>query len=235
MSLPGTEKISALVREFGLLDACLYSASRLLAMMNIGCLYRYTLVSQPVAPPADSAPRGSIEVREISVEDYQFNWFPRPEHVIRDRYEQGAICLVAFQKGEPIGFIWLIRDHYLEDEVRCLYVLSPSDKTAWDFDIYLDPKYRFGRGFGRLWNAADTLLHSEQRQWSLSRINAFNSSSLKAHQRRGAVITGEALFITIARVQLLLSNCSPFVHLSVGKSHVPKLVASISPEQKPEL
>lgn len=233
--MPGTAKIAALVSEFGFLDACLYSASRLLAKLRVGSLFRYTLVSQPVIPPKNSAPRGSIEVREIPREEYQLDWFPRPKHVIEDRYRQGAVCLTAFQKGEPIGFIWLIRECYQEDEVRCLYVLAPADATAWDFDIYLDPKYRLGRGFGRLWSAADALLHSEHRRWSLSRINAFNSASLRAHQRRGAKVTGEALFITLAGVQLLLSNCSPFIHLSVGERYIPKLIASVSTEHKQEL
>jgi len=74
---------------------------------------------------------------------------------------QGAICLGAFKNDELLGYAWILLGTYEEDEVRCFFVPMPEGESAWDFDIYLDPKYRIGFAFPRLWDEVNTYLRSQ--------------------------------------------------------------------------
>ena len=52
------------------------------------------------------------------------------------------------------GFLWLQIPRYVEDEVRCVYEMEPAGAAAWDYDVYVEPDFRFGKAFVRLWDAA---------------------------------------------------------------------------------
>lgn len=218
------DKLRALLSDFGVLDTLWYCLARLLGRTRLGELHRYLLVAQPV-PSVPPRRRQStvIEVRQIPEQGYDPSWFERPEAVIRERFRQGAVCFVAFREGQAIGCIWLVLGSYLEDEVRCRYLLHPLTETAWDFDVFLHPQHRLGRGFAYLWEYANTWLRERGRRWSLSRIDAFNRDSLRAHRRQGAVVVGQALFIRIAGLQLMLSDRAPHVHLSWHARDLPAL------------
>jgi hypothetical protein len=73
---------------------------------------------------------------------------------------------------------------------------------------------RFGRTLARLWLHVEQALASEGIRWSFSRISLFNSGSLSAHRRLGAVRRGTALFLVLGPAQLALLSVTPFVHAS---------------------
>ena len=104
--------------------------------------------------------------------------------------------------GTLAGFLWLASGIYEEDEVRCRYQLANPTETVWDFDVYVEPRFRLGRTFARLWDAANEDLRQRCIRWSISRISAFNPASLAAHARLGALPLGHASFLCLGRLQL---------------------------------
>jgi GNAT superfamily N-acetyltransferase len=213
------------VHLFGWPDGILYLASKLLTLISMGRarIYKYYFVAQPViAEPLIRRAATDVRIRKIGHGDAWANRFPRPAHVIADRYRQGA-CLAACKADELLGYAWIVFDRYEEDEVRCVFMPSPSDISAWDFDVYVDPKYRLGRTFSRLWDAVNTFLRERGYNWTISRISAFNKESLTSHGRLGATGVGSALFFQCGFVQVMISSCRPYFHLSTGKTNIPTL------------
>jgi hypothetical protein len=154
--------------------------------------------------------------------------FPRPQAVIEWRYRSGYICFAATIKDHFAGFLWLSFGHYFEDEVRCQYELTNTRNCAWDFDVYVDPAFRMGRTFSRLWDTANHYLADRGIIWSLSRISAFNAMSLRSHSRLGAIQIHTATFICCGPFQLAWFNTRPFLHLSLHSRFIPKLRIDIS-------
>lgn len=228
-------RVNSLVGELGLVNTLWYALAKAISKINLGRIYRYTIVSQSVRSDIQTPSRkGAVEIRNVSEADYQTNWFPRPATIIQDRFSQGAKCLVAFQGDKPIGCIWLIFDSYREDEINCIYMLQPANETAWDFDVYIHPDYRMGRTFSRIWDEAEKYLSSQGRQWSLSRIDAFNAVSLRSHQRRGAIIVGQLACLKVGNVQLLIMSIFPFLRLNWGNDSLPKISVNAPPKNKVE-
>jgi len=122
-----------------------------------------------------------------------------------------------------------VTEAYSEDVVRARYLLPPSGKTAWDFDVYVVPEERLGFTFPRLWDTAYEYLREKGIRWSLSRISAFNPASLAAHRRLGARRIGSATFLLLGGAQLMLSSFRPYLHLSLRRS-VPAVLRLSSPE-----
>lgn len=204
----------------------LYVASRALQRISGGRvrLIKYYLVAQPVRSGTSLPERaGGVEIVAILEGDPLTAQFPRPPAVVAKRYADGAVCLAARAAGRFAGFLWLSPGPYDEDEVRCRYTTLPEGRTAWDFDVYVDPAFRMGRTFARLWDAANALLHKRGVEWTLSRISAFNAESLRAHARFGVRRIGAATFFCIGAVQLTLATLWPYVHLSVVPTSGPKL------------
>ncbi|MEO5655294.1 MAG: hypothetical protein ABIR00_04840 [Nitrosospira sp.] len=200
--------------------------NRLLVAVSKGTLrlYKYNLMAQPVAKTSLLPPgRGKkIEIRLIHEHDEITRQFPRPAAAIQARFKLGAKCLVAFKDGQFIGFLWLSLGSYQEDEVRVRYIPLPAGRTAWDFDVYVAPDFRFGLTFPRLWDEANRLLMENNILWSCSRISAFNSGSLGAHARLGSVSLGSAIFFYVSRWQITLASISPYFHLSSHSGSFPE-------------
>lgn len=135
----------------------------------------------------------------------------------------GAVCLAAENRDRFIGFIWLKEVEYPEDEVRCNYLLEPRGVSAWDFDVYIDPAFRFGRTFVRLWDCANAWLRERGYRWSLSRISAFNPESIAAHDRLGTRRIGSAIFLRLGELQVAFLDRAPFVHVGWGGDQTPTL------------
>ena len=186
-------------------------------------IYRYYIVAQPVAraPLARKSSNTTIEIRRVEAGDPLVAQFPRPGDVIAKRFQMGAICIAAEQGGRFVGFIWLKGSEYPEDEVRCHYVMEPSTHAAWDFDVYIEPAFRFGRTFARLWDNAHTWLRDHDYQWTLSRISAFNPDSITAHRRLGTQTIGTATFACFGRVQVAVLGQAPFLH--IARANAPAL------------
>jgi len=174
----------------------------------------YRFVAQPVAaaPPAATVRRRSIETRLAGPDDPLVAYFPRPPAVIRRRFADGAVCIVAYKEHRFAGFLWLQTPRYVEDEVRCVYEMEPAGAAAWDFDVYVEPDFRFGKTFVRLWDAAHEHLRPRGVAWTMSRISLFNPESLRAHERLGARRLGNALFFAGARRQIVLFSLPPYLH-----------------------
>ena len=158
--------------------------------------------------------------------------FPRPEWAAPYRFDQGAVCFTALKAGEFAGFLWLAFSAYDEDEVRCRYVLQPSGKVAWDFDVYIEPEHRTGILFMKLWDEANRFLAAREIEWSLSRISAFNSGSILSHAKMGARRIGSATFLCLGSWQLAVSSVSPYLHLSTRARSFPTYV--LTPEKAME-
>jgi hypothetical protein len=194
-------------------------------------VHKYYLVAQPVSSTPWLAPnRGqSFEVRQVAELDAVVRQFPRPGWVASYRFNQGAVCLAAMKSGTLVGFLWLTLGPYQEDEVRCRYVPLPTGKSAWDFDVHVDPEYRNGIVFLKLWDEANRFLAAHQIQWSLSRISAFNSGSILSHAKMAARRIGTATFLSIGSWQIAASTVRPYLHLSTHAGSLPTY--ALNPEQ----
>lgn len=216
------------IRDLGWANALLYWSGRTLHILTAGRvrLLRYLIVAQPVAPTALTPPRrgSSIHVAEASIDQVRQTDFGRPLHVIEERLRIGSRCLLATKQGQLVGFQWFTTKDYPEDEVRCLFELRPEDRCAWDFDIFVSPEWRTQPVFLRLWDTCNELLRSQGIDLSVSRINAFNTASVRAHARLSATIIGTATFLTAGRWQLALLPTSPRIHMSMRST--PRIAAS---------
>lgn len=199
------QNIKRSAAELGWANAILYYLAEILGRISSRriTLRRYLIVAQPVPDePLISRADSKTEIRQIDAADPAVARFPRPPNVIAARYVAGYTCLQASIGGQFVGFLWLAFGAYEEDEVRCRYQLADSEKLAWDFDVFVEPRYRLGRSFARLWHAANDLLRAKGIKWTLSRISAFNAASLAAHARLGTTSLGYATFLCLGRLQL---------------------------------
>jgi hypothetical protein len=225
---------SQTIRHLGWLNGCLYTLARLLTMVSCDRirLHKYYLMMQPV-PEKCWLPshRGrSFEIRQVAEFDPVIRQFPRPGWVASTRFKQGAVCLAALREGTLVGFLWLLLGSYQEDEVRCRYVPLPVGKSAWDFDVYVEPEHRNGIAFLRLWDEANRFLAVHQIQWSLSRVSAFNSGSILSHARMGAQRIGAVTFLSIGSWQMSVSTVPPYIHFSTHVDSFPTF--ALNPEQR---
>lgn len=224
----------ALIADLGAVNAALHLFDRVLAGVTAGRvrIFKYYFVAQPV-PKAALVARPSVRmmVREIAAEAPEIADFPRPRGVIEDRFRQGARCFALYRDSAFVGFIWLLFGSYQEDEVRCRY--TPGAHCAWDFDVHIEPSFRLGRAFARLWDEANTMMRSKGVRWSLSRISAFNPASMTSHARLGAHRMGSALFLKIGMAQVMVGTQAPYLHVSLTEKSFPiiKLAPAIDPHE----
>lgn len=204
--------------EFGIREGLYYLTAKALSAASRGTirLVRYHFVAQPV-PPATKGSRPSPKstVRIVTPDDPITASFPRPTEVIRGRFSNGNTCFVAETNGRFAGFLWLAHKAYEEDEIRCWYELEDPAHCAWDYDVYVEPDFRIGRTFSRLWESANAHLAAQGVRWSLSRISAFNPASLAAHRRLGIQTIASASFLCVGAMQLSLIDRRPYIHFSI--------------------
>lgn len=211
--------------QLGALDGSLYYLSLLLNRGSLGHarLVRYYLVAQPIHGAAACRPSAKNPIVELTPDDPLIPRFPRPQEVIARRMRDKAQCFVARSGDEFTGFLWLAYGAYDEDEVRCRYELADSDACVWDYDVHVEPKHRIGRTFARLWDAANAHLSARGIRWSMSRISAFNPTSLAAHGRLGIDRLCSATFLCIGPLQLSFISAAPWFHVSLSADSRPIL------------
>jgi hypothetical protein len=229
MSSGPWQRWRALVAEHGSAAvAVLYVLHRVLQRASGGraAIVPYLLVAQPLgAAGADTMrPDADTTVFTVGPGHELLAAFPRPPAVNAARFASGAECHVACVKGRFAGHIWIARGGYVEDEVQCRYTLADPAGCVWDYDVYVEPRYRLGRTMARLWQAVDRALAAQGARFSCSRINRFNAASVKSHQRLGAQTVGRALFVVIGPLQLAGFGRAPFVHVQFGAGAGPRLV-----------
>ena len=214
------------IGRLGVGTGLLYALATVISRASRGRvrILRYHFVAQPLSPPAQPASRvNSTVIRRVGPDDPLVAQFPRPQNVIANRFRMGAVCIAAERDGKFVGFLWIKEARYPEDEVRCLYVLEPSDVAVWDFDVHVEPAYRLSRTFARLWDSANEWMHERDYRWTISRISAFNRESLAAHRRLGIRRIGTATFLRVGTAQLALLDRAPFVHASWRDAQAPML------------
>lgn len=224
--MPVIKRLQKTHSSLGLYNGLWYLLGQALHRISPSCaVYKYHLVVQPIAQRARlSGHQGaSIEVRPILENDPSIGTMERPAAVITRRFNGGAVCLGAFKADELVGYIWLQLGPYMEDEVRCRFIPQPENLAVWDFDIFVHPKQRFGFAFAKLWDAADAMMRARGIRWTMSRISAFNTASLMAHQKLGSKCVGSSLYIVLGNTQVTVSNLFPFIHLSLSTNRFPTL------------
>ena len=225
-----------MIEQRGWAVGLLYAAHRVLSGVTGGQarVVSYELVAQPIGAGHLSSVRedANTVVRLIAPADVIVNQFPRPTHINQWRWAQGARCYGAVVKGEFAGTIWIQSGCYQEDEVRCDFVMSDV-QTVWDFDVYVEPRFRLGRALGRLWKAVDTDLAAQGVRWTFSRISSFNAESLNAHARLGAVPVGRATVLALGRWQAVWSRTSRGAHFSCSFSRRVRIPLTAPPSTTP--
>ncbi len=200
----------------------LYALMRLLDKLTFGKvrLVIYLICAQPLDANKWTSVRddANTAIWPVSPESELVALFPRPPKVIHERFKSGAVCHVATVKDQFAGYIWLAQHHYDEDEVRCRFLLPKSGDCVWDFDVYVDPKFRHGRTMSRLWKSVEAFEAARGNRWSYSRISLFNIRSIQSHERIGARYVTTAAFLSAGPVQLAAFTRWPFLHLSIGRS-----------------
>lgn len=209
-------RVRLLFRELGGLTACLYVMDRLLRRLNRHCgLNYYYFVAQPLAdhPRLPPTRAKAFSFRLLQTPEPALDRLGRPPAAIRERFAQGAQCLMATRNNMLVGCIWFIRGAYAEDEVRVDYVLPQDGSCIWDFDVFVAESERLGFLFAKQWDVFDALLRPQGVRYTVSRINAFNQRSITSHRSLGARGCGWALFFRIGPLQWMLSDQRPFVAL----------------------
>lgn len=208
------QRLQLLVRELGILTAFLYLSDRLLRRISCNWgFYYYHFVAQPLADHCRlPATRGNkFSFRLLQNPDPMLDGLGRPPAVIRNRFTQGAQCLMAVKNEALVGCIWFIHSAYAEDEVRVNYLLPRGGHCVWDFDVFVAKTERLGFLFAKQWDVFDALLRPQGIAYTVSRINAFNQRSITSHRSLGAQDCGQALFLHLGPFQWMLSNKRPFV------------------------
>ena len=210
-----------MTRQRGWAVALLYASHRVLSLLTggRGRVISYELVAQPIGAGHLSSVRDDpgTQIQLIQPLDAVVSKFPRPSHINEQRWAQGANCYGALVKGEFAGTIWIQSRCYEEDEVRCDFLMN-DPQTVWDFDVYVEPRYRLGRTLGRLWKAVDQHLSNQGVRWTFSRISRFNAESLNAHARLGAISVGQATFLTWGRWEAGWSRTSAGCRFSCSRN-----------------
>lgn len=210
-------RLGGVFKQFGTINGSYYLLGKLIQRLSGGSarLVRYYIVGQPIpekyAPVCKPSTTDCVsemvspeQIRAVS---------PRPFEVIESRVARQHTCLLATNKGEFSGFMWFATGYYDEDEVHCRYVIAEPMSGVWDYDVFVEQRYRLGRTFARLWDAANLRLSERGIKWSFSRISAFNSQSLGSHGRMGFEKLATLTFVSFGQWQLMLSSCSPFVNV----------------------
>lgn len=224
-------KITSAIAEFGIFAGILYGIGQILDRSNSRLkLCYFEIMVQPVwstsLAPANLTK--SFEIRELGPDSPDVARFPRPDEIISQRFDQNAMCLGGYKKGELIGFLWLKFGEYHEDEVRCIFAPEPVSNTVFDFDIYLFPEHRLGIGFIALWDGANNYLKSRGIDYTCSRVSRFNTGSRQSHRHLGSRRAGKAVFLCGTSRQLMIGSQKPYIHFSINKYELPRIAIDTS-------
>jgi len=221
-------RLHALAAQLGRWNAVLYLLSRALEAGTRGKarIVKYYIVAQPIRSSAPTRSDASTSVQMVSRGDPLTSSFPRPTEVIARRYSNGAQCLAAVVREAFAGYLWWQHERYEEDEVRCTYVLLDKESCVWDYDVYVEPRFRLGRTLSRLWQRANDELCGRGVRWTFSRISAFNPASLASHARLGMQARQSATFWVLGPLQISCMNMPPYLHVSLSDRQRPTLKLS---------
>lgn len=222
-------KLTRLFRELGYSSGILYLADRVVSSIFFKKvrIIRYYIYFQPLLT-ASLLPAGrakNVMIAEVYVNNINELGFPRSDKTIKKRFLSGARCFAAFQRDRMTGYAWLAFQNYEEDEVRCDYVFG--DQLVWDYDVYIEPKYRIGFVFAKLWEHINQFMSENGIAGSVSRISAENIVSIKSHEKLGGKRLGSQVFIKIGSIEIMVSSVRPRVYLSLSNLKRPKVFIKV--------
>lgn len=203
------------IRQMGLTGWLFYAVDRALHRVSngrVGVLalrfYVQPLPKERLVAVRDSDP---VQVAPVSPASLGLAAFGRPVDAIRERIEAGSTCIAALREGELLGFMWLQQGTLEERLVRCHMRVEPSSRVVWDYDFFIQPRYRLGRLFGRLWDAATAMLRERGVEATVSWIRIENRASEQAHARLGAKRIGWAVFLSAFGRQTMITSFAPYL------------------------
>lgn len=216
-------EIRADVRRMGWAGWIMYALDRVLARCFGGRAglhaLRFYLQPVPDLPVPSNRPGDSIRIGRIERGAIDPAAFGRPLEAISDRYDDGSVCIAALKGEELVGFLWLQSGSLRERIVRCRLHANPAEWVEWDYDVFIDPRYRLGRLFGRLWQAAAEDLRRRNRRGTVSWVKWGNWASAHAHARLGARSIGWAVFLVLFGHQFMVGSLRPrFAYTPPGAS-----------------
>lgn len=223
-------KVRSVIEQLGSRGAVLYLMDRASRRVGLPLNVRsYWIVAQPVTDLTPTIGRRgqAYTLRGIAEGDAALAQMPLSADTIAFRFGQDARCYGLFRCDELVAYLWLQLGPYAEDEVRGRFVPRPAGKVAWDFDVYVRPQDRMTPAFLVLWNAVNARLAQEGFGVSLSRISAFNRTSLQSHRRLGAYRIGRTDFIGLGPVQVLMSSLRPRFHVALRRTQRPDIVVEV--------
>lgn len=221
-------RLNKTYQELGAANTLIYLFNRILATLSFkgATICRCYITKQSVTsfPSISRDKEKNIEVREIGRSDPVCAQLGRPVELIQARFDQGGHCYAAFRKGEIAGFLWLNFGQYREDEMRCTFVLSPFDKSGWDYDVFIFPRHRLSYTFLRLWEFANETMRQRGIENIYSRVNYYNIASLNSHKKLGSEVIGSVYFLQFFQMQLSLSvNFRPLITFSRNRQIFPNI------------
>lgn len=213
------DKLAGAIKEFGLAAGLLYVIDRALRRLSprLG-LYVYELMAQPIPEkPVLSAKLASkLTFVEIGRGHPSLALMPPPAAVIQSRFDQKAVCLCTYRGEVLLGYIWLCFDRYLEDEVRCDYLIAEVPGSVFDFDLYILPEHRMGLAFTAVWHGANEYLRARGVRRSFSRLTRFNTASRRSHAHLKWRRVGRVLVFAAWHLEIMLADIAPYVALTIG-------------------
>ncbi len=197
--------------------------------------YIFHLLVQPVhaAPLLPEHLRAGVTIRSIALGEANEVTFLRSLSELKARLEGGDICLAAYRGDEFVGYFWLHFGPFVDEVSRCRFVPTPTDRVAWDHDLYILSHERGGIVLAALWDAANEVLRSRGYDWTESFVSALNGPSLRTHERLGARRLGTVFFMRVGALQITLSSLPSHVHVSLNSARMPTIVVVV-PELEEE-
>jgi hypothetical protein len=213
-----TDRLLGELKRLGFIGSIAYYVPRVVSRISRGrCkIFPIAFYAQPVGTMRlvrEEANTG-VTVAPLSPTTLSEATFGRPEGVIAERFLSGQICIAAVKDTVLMGFIWISTGALKERLVRCEFEPFPIGAVAWDYDIYIVPRYRLGRTFARLWDGAREYMRQRGFKASVSWIELSNVGSIRAHLRIGARRVGWAVFVTAWDAQVTFCSVPPFFHWS---------------------
>ncbi len=201
------------IRNMGFGGWLVYATDRTLGKLLRGKggfhVLKFYLQPVPAARLVPERPNDPVVVAEIDRTAVAEAAFDRPVGAIPQRFDDGSVCIAALKQGELLGFMWLQHGVLRERIVRCRMHAVPASRVEWDYDFFIEPRYRLGRLFARLWDAAAEHLRDRNVEATLSWVHLANRASAKAHARLGARPIGWAAFLSVLGHQFMISSMRP--------------------------
>ncbi len=193
--------VAGAYRRLGVAGAAVAIAGRLprrLVSVQWYELHETITPGVPVVPPwPDTRTAGTDDVAALAAAGQA------TADDIRGRLRNGDTAYLAYDAGEPIGYLWLRARSWREDDTE--FVLQ--DDERWAYDSFVVPAHR-GR---RIAPAVTVHAMAELRRAGVRRvlsvIDRLNEASLRASRRYGARLIGT--FLTVALPGLVVVREQP--------------------------